>query len=70
MSGRIAHRPRYRNTHHYVHSSFNARQKFFPKRWTYRSQKPTFERHPLGYGLSSLIPASYYTLKSLVQYQV
>ena len=69
MSGRIAHRPRYRNTHQYMQSSFNARQKFFSKHWTYRRQKPVFERHPLGYGLS-LIPASYATLRSLIQYQV
>jgi hypothetical protein len=69
MSGRIAHRPRYRNTNQYTQSSFHARQKFFSKHWTYRRQKPTLERHPLGYGLS-LIPASYYTLRSLIQYQV
>jgi hypothetical protein len=69
MSGRIAHRPRYRNTHQHIPSSFNARQKFFPKRWTYRPQKPAFERHPLGYGLS-LIPAGYARLRSLMQYQL
>lgn len=69
MSGRIAHRPRYRNTRQYIQSSFNARQNFFSKRWTYRPQKPVFERHPLGYGLS-LIPASYATLRSLIQYPV
>jgi hypothetical protein len=69
MSGRIAHRPRYRDTRQYMSSSFNARQKFFCKQWAYRRQKPVFERHPLGYGLS-LIPVGYATLKSLIQYQV
>lgn len=58
MSSRIAHRPRYRNTHQFTYSSFHARQKFFPRRWSYRHQQTTFEKHPLGYGLS-LIPVRY-----------
>ncbi len=69
MSGRIAHRPRYRNTYQYMHASFNAQQKFFSKHWTYLRQKPALERRPLGYGLA-LIPTGYRSLRNLVHYRV
>jgi hypothetical protein len=69
MSGRIAHRPRYRDTRQYISPSFYARQKFFPKYWAYRPQKPAFERHPLGYKLS-LLPAGYARLNGLMLYHL
>jgi hypothetical protein len=58
MSRRIAHRPRYHNMRHLVQPQFRSRQTFLRTRWTYRRQKPVYEKRPLGYGLS-LIAVGY-----------
>jgi hypothetical protein len=55
MRGQIPHRPRYRMTRHPVQSHLYSRRSFFNRRWNYRQQANTYEKHPLGYGLS-LIP--------------
>ncbi len=55
MSRRIAHRPRYRNLHHFAQSSRSTQQEFFPRHWTYRRQPLFYPRPVLGQGLL-LIP--------------
>jgi len=59
MRGQIAHRPRYRMVRHLVQSHLHSRQPFFNARWNYRQQAFSYEKRPLGYGLS-LVP--YYHL--------
>jgi hypothetical protein len=56
MSRRIAHRPRYRNMRQLVQPPLHPRQNFFRSRWTYRHQRPSYEKHPLGYRLSLIVP--------------
>lgn len=58
MSGRIAHRPHYRNTRQFVQHPLSFRYGLFRKQWTYRCQTLSYEKHSLGYGLS-LIPMNY-----------
>jgi hypothetical protein len=65
MSGRIAHRPRYRSMRQLIPPSLRSHQSFFRDRWTYRRRQETlYERHPLGYGLS-LIPVTYHLVPTL-----
>ncbi|HLG64366.1 MAG TPA: hypothetical protein VKY19_20675 [Ktedonosporobacter sp.] len=68
MSGRIAHRPRYRLMHHPVQTPPNARRLFLHNRWTYRRQQPSYEKRPLGYGLA-LLPFGYRLLVPSFHYQ-
>ena len=65
MSGRIAHRPHYRNMRQFAPSYNNARQPFFRTRWSYRRQSPSCEKHPLGYRLS-LLPFHYYAARNSI----
>lgn len=65
MSGRIAHRPRYRKAQQLVPHAFMSRRKFFPQRWSYRRQKPLLEKHPLGYSLA-MLPIPYRRLAAMV----
>jgi len=59
MRGQIPHRPRYRMTRHPVQSYLHSRQSLFNIRWHYRQQASSYQKRPLGYGLS-LVP--YYHL--------
>jgi hypothetical protein len=68
MSGRIAHRPRYRNMQQFVQSPLPFRREFFRKRWTYRRQTISYEKRPLGYGLS-LIPLNYRLAGQLIMHR-
>jgi hypothetical protein len=65
MSGRIAHRPRYRSMRQLIPPSLRSHQSFFRDRWIYRRRETFYERHPLGYGLS-LIPVAYHLAPTLV----
>ncbi|MBV9710963.1 MAG: hypothetical protein JO011_08625 [Ktedonobacteraceae bacterium] len=65
MSGRIAHRPHYRHVRQFVPSYKSTRQPFFRTRWSYRRQSPSYEKRPLGYGLS-LIPFGYYAARKSI----
>gem|GEM_PF-618689 len=65
MRRRIAHRPRYRNMRQLVQPPLHPHQNFFRTCWTYRHQKPSYEKRPLGYRLS-LIPPGYYFIRSVL----
>ncbi len=65
MSGRIAHRPHYRNMRQSGPLSRYTRQPFFYTRWSYRRQSLSYEKRPLGYGLS-LIPFGYYAAQGSI----
>ncbi len=65
MSGRIAHRPHYRHVRQGGYLSHSPRQPFFYTRWSYRRQSLSYEKRPLGYGLS-LIPFGYYAAQDSI----
>ena len=69
MSGRIAHRPHYRNMRQFGPLSRSTRQSFFYARWSYRRQSLSYEKRPLGYSLS-LIPFGYYAVHSGIMAQL
>ena len=69
MSGRIAHRPHYRHMHQVVSPFKSTRQPFFRTHWSYRRQSLSYEKRPLGYGLS-LIPSGYYALRNGLSIQL
>ncbi|GCE49359.1 hypothetical protein EI42_02470 [Thermosporothrix hazakensis] len=56
MSSRIAHRPRFRALPPQAFTRFPAQayKKYYLARWTYRPQHSTYEKHPLGYGLTRI----------------
>jgi hypothetical protein len=68
MSRRLAHRPR-----HYL-SRINpqplrySRQEYLRQRWTYRQQRATYVKHPLGYGLS-LVPWGWRLTREVIRRQ-
>jgi hypothetical protein len=64
MSDRIAHRPRYRSMRQLIQPSLRSHQSFFRNRWAYRRHEATYEKRPLGYGLS-LIPVAYRLVPTL-----
>ncbi len=51
MSGRIAHRPRYRNLKHLSQPTLRTRKDFFRTRWTYRRLANTYQKPILGQSL-------------------
>ncbi|HVB61608.1 MAG: hypothetical protein WCD86_13910 [Ktedonobacteraceae bacterium] len=52
MNRRIAHRPRYRNTHHLSQiPPLRIRRDFSPRRWSYRNLKLAYPQPALGQGL-------------------
>ena len=65
MSRRIPYRPRYRSMRQLIQPPLRSHQSFFNKHWTYRRYEATYEKHPLGYGLS-LIPVAYRLVPSLL----
>lgn len=69
MSGRIAHRPHYRNMRQGGHLSHFTHQSFFYTRWSYRRQSLSYEKRPLGYSLS-LIPFGYYSVHNSIMAQL
>lgn len=68
MSGRIAHRPRYRTTQQFAQPPRRARQPFLYARWTYRRQQLLYEKQPLGYSLS-LLPFGYHLMQTVFPYR-
>ncbi|MBO0781679.1 MAG: hypothetical protein J2P37_22895 [Ktedonobacteraceae bacterium] len=68
MNRRIAHRPRYRNTHYPLHSFMNTHKQFLQTRWSYRKQQLTYEKRALGHSLT-LIPLNYRLMRSIIVYQ-
>ena len=57
MGRRIAHRPRYQSMRQLTQPQISSQHGFFLSRarWSYRQQKPHYEKRRLGYHLS-LIP--------------
>lgn len=51
MNRRIAHRPRYRNTHFLTQPPLRIRNNFYPRRWSYRNLKLAYPKPILGRGL-------------------
>ncbi len=69
MAGRLAYRPRYRNMHQIIQTSFNVHQKFFSPRWIYRhNRSEPLPKRPLGHSLS-LLPIRHRLARQLVVYQ-
>jgi hypothetical protein len=65
MSGRIAHRPRYRNLKYLYQPSSRTRKDFFRTRWTYRAMPP-YQKPKLGQGLA-LIPFYHFVHGSMLR---
>ena len=64
MNRRIAHRPRYRNTHYLSQPSLRIRRDFSRRRWSYRSLKLTYPQTALGQGLLQI---PFYRLPQLLK---
>ena len=70
MRGRIAHRPRYKNTQQYIHTPLTIHQNLFPTHWIYRQKQPIVERHAPGHGLASLMPPNYRFAQYIMVYPI
>ncbi|HET9919842.1 MAG TPA: hypothetical protein VFQ30_08385 [Ktedonobacteraceae bacterium] len=54
MSRRLAHRPRYRNLHHFSRFPLPTQKAFFHTSWAYRRQTFHHEQRTVGQGLLSI----------------
>mgnify|MGYP001434299139 CR=1 FL=1 len=64
MNRRIAHRPRYRNTHYLSQTPLRVRRDFSPRRWSYRNLKLVYPHSALGQGLLQI---PFYNLAHLLK---
>lgn len=68
MSRRLANRPRFHHHRFYPRDLRQSHKEYLRQHWTYRQQRMSYIKRPLGYGLS-LVPLGWNTRDAAIRRQ-